>query len=67
MADQSSASPYAFDAPGQTVAFDDVDQAAQSNASVQQQFESQRSRRNYIQSIQKGAKGASRTGIQGNG
>jgi hypothetical protein len=67
--DQSSDSPFAFPDTSPT-AFSDVDQVAQANGSVQGQFDQQRSRSNYIQSVRKGASprtGAVRSGLTGNG
>lgn len=61
------ASPYAFDAPGQSP-FDSVDQSAQSAAQIQAGFDDSRSRRNYIQAIAKGAAtrpGAVRASVAG--
>ena len=60
----------AYQDPEQPTAYATADQTAQAAQQVQQEFDQTRSRRNFIQSISKGAStrpGAIRTGISGNG
>lgn len=60
----------AFGPPSGASPFDDVDQTAQQTAQVQQGVEQNRSRRNYIESVAKGAAsraGATRSSVTGEG